>query len=99
LPILEQVVQQLVPELEIERMPQLVGLPLVVLLVAVQLIAVQLVVLQLLGQLAVQAHSQVPLVELQQVAMQQPQNSSPVQILEPVEFHLLVNQLQMLQAL
>jgi hypothetical protein len=71
-------------------MPKLAGLQLVELLVAVQRAVRQLVLL------IVQAHSQVPLVESQQVAMQQLQNSSLVQILEPVEFHLLVHQRQVL---
>jgi len=62
LPTLELVLQLLVQELDIKQMPKLLGLQLVVLLVA------QLVVQQLLGLLVVQVHSQVPLVEWQQVA-------------------------------
>jgi hypothetical protein len=105
LPILEQVVQLLVPELDIEQMPKLVGLQLVVLLVAEQQLVVQLVVLQvlqlvqlaqlaarqLLGLLVVQVHSQVLLVEWQQV-----QNSSLVKILELGESRLLMHQQQVL---
>jgi hypothetical protein len=49
--------------------------------------------------LVVQVHSQVPLVEWQQVAMQLVQNSSLAQILELGESHPLVNQLQVLRAL
>jgi hypothetical protein len=86
----ELVLQLLVQELDIKQMPKLLGLQLVVLLVA------QLVVQQLLGLLVVQVHSQVQLVELQQVAMQQVQNSSLVQILELGESHLLVHQQQVL---
>jgi hypothetical protein len=59
----------------------------------------QLVARQLLGLLVVQVHSQVPQVELQQVAMQQLQNSSLVQILELGESRLLVHQRQVLQVL
>jgi hypothetical protein len=51
----------------------------------------QLAVQQLLGPLVVQVHSQVPLVELQQVELQQVQNSSLVQILELGESRLLVH--------
>jgi hypothetical protein len=43
--------------------------------------------------LVVQVHSQVPLVEWQQVAMQLVQNSSLVQILELGESRLLAHQL------
>jgi hypothetical protein len=101
LPTQELVVQQLVPELEIERMPKLAELQLVVLLVA-QLVVRQLVQLaqlaelQLLELLVVQVHSQVPLIEWQQVAMQLVQNSSLVQILELGESRLLMHQWQVL---
>jgi hypothetical protein len=73
--------------------PQLVGLQLVELLVAAQLVVRQL------GPLVVQVHSQVPLVEWQQVAMQQLQNSSLVQILELGESPLLMHQQQVLYLL
>jgi len=104
----ELVLQLLVPELDIEQMPKLVGLQLVVLPV-VQLVVLQLAQLaarQLLGLLVVQVHSQVLLVEwqqvamqqvaMQQVAMQQLQNSSLVQILELGESPLLMHQQQVL---
>jgi hypothetical protein len=78
-------------------MRQLVGLQLVELL-AVQLVVLQLAVQQL-GPLVVQVHSQVPLVEWQQVAMQQVQNSSLVQILELGESPLLMHQQQVLYLL
>jgi hypothetical protein len=52
----------------------------------------QLVARQLLGRLVVQVHSQVPLVELQQV-----QNSSLVQILVLGESPLLMHQQQVLK--
>jgi hypothetical protein len=78
-------------------------------LLVVQLVVLQLVVLQLvqlaqlavrqLGPLVVQVHSQVPLVEWQQVAMQQVQNSSLVQILELGESRLLMHQRQVLYLL
>jgi hypothetical protein len=47
----------------------------------------------------VQVHLQVPLVEWQQVAMQQLQNSSLVQILELGESPLLMHQQQVLYLL
>jgi hypothetical protein len=96
LPRLELVVQLLVPELDIEQMPKLLGLQLVVLLALLAQLVEQLVAqahlqLQLVEQLVEQVHLQLRLVESQQVAMQLEQNSSLVQILELGESRLLVH--------
>jgi len=69
-----------------------------VFLVAEQQLDLRQLLVQL-ERLVVQVHSLAQLVELQQVAMQQVQNSSLVQILELAEFHLLVHQLQVLWVL
>jgi hypothetical protein len=70
----------------------LVGLQLVVL----QLMQLAQLAVRQLGPLVVQVHSQVPLVESLRVEMQPVLKLLLVQILEPVEFHLLVHQRQVL---
>jgi hypothetical protein len=72
-------------------MPKLVEL----LLAALPVVRQQLVPQE---QLVAQVHS-LGQMSVQQQVQQQVQNFELAQILEPVEFHLLVNQLQMLQAL